>query len=615
MRKFCFSIFFLASTLLLAQAKEPLVFCNPLNIDYEAYGQNARIAADPVIVPFNGKYYLFCSLYKKGAFGYRISDNLVDWKTVSFPKRILDEVLNESGDGMAPGVVAMDGYVYYAILGSRVIIRSNNPENPESWEVYSRKGLTGFDPDYFLDDDGKLYAYFGGCESNVAQLKKEDFTTVGGTQRQITPKTKGVEILEASDYGLYRGKIEYEPHISDWNKVETLDTTRLIRTDPPQVPQFSTKSTDSMQEAAWMTKHNGLYYLQNSNPGTACPWYSDSVWVSDSPLGPFKMPDYGTASMKVGGFINSTGHSCVFQDFSGNWWRVTTMWVGVYAGFERRIGLFPVNFDKENRMLTHTEFGDYPMYIPTKKVKKNQNFLMGWNLLSKNAKVEVSSSHSNPKYAAQNAVDENVRTWWSAKTSEAGEWLSLDLGKTCDIRAIQVNFAEQDIKQDAFDENFEAYKLYSSQNGKDWEIVVDKTQNKKCSPHDFIALKKPLKARYLKVENVHTSKLGKFAIRDVRAFGFCEIPKPAQVQNASAIRDKADGRNITFKWKPVEGVQGYVIYYGVAKDALHLNIQYQNPTAEKLTVSCFNRAAKNYYFRIDAYNEGGVTKGKVQEVK
>lgn len=595
----------------LASAGESGTFCNPINISYQPFGDRARSAADPVVVPFKGKYYLFGSLYKGATMGYWVSENLADWRLIAFPERILGEILNKNGEAYAPGLVVIDGFVYYARLDGNVAIRSSNPDNPDSWEVFSKKAFAGFDPAYFLDDDGRLYNYCGALESNVAELNKNDFTVLAGSRKQLTPKTKTAEVLSKQGYGLYWGKCEYENPFSDWNKPETLDTARLIPGNPPQKPQFNTVSVDSMQEAPWLTKHGGKYYLQNSNPGTACPWYSDSVWVSDSPAGPFEMPDYATVSMKVGGFINSAGHSCVFQDFYGNWWRASTMWIGVHAGFERRVGLFPVEFDKEGRMLTHTEFGDYPMLIPNSKREKFGNLLAGWNLLSKGADVKVSSTHS--KFEAKNASDENVRTWWSAKTADAGEWLSMDLGRPCKIRAVQVNFAEQDIDQSATGEDYHAYRLYASSDGENWNLVADKSQNKTSVAHDYLHFKKPLEARHLKIENVHSAKRGKFAVRDLRAFGFCGLKKPARVLGAKGVRDARDGKHIKFSWRPAKGAEGYVIYYGVAPDALHLNVQYQNPEADALTLSCFNAAAKDYYFRIDSYNAGGVTEGEVKK--
>ncbi|MBR4597070.1 MAG: hypothetical protein IKO42_01590, partial [Opitutales bacterium] len=554
------------------------------------------------------------SIYKNGVPGYRVSDDLISWKSLKFPDAVLPKILDQKGECMAPAVLAKDGYVYWAGLGGRVAIRSANPDDENSWEVFTEKANTGFDPCYFLDDDGKIYNYFGGLESNVVQLKPEDLSGVGGTNRQITPKTKGAETLINSPYGLHQGKIEYETRYSDWNKPETLDTARLIRTDPPQKPQFSTVSTDSMQEAAWMTKFGGKYYLQNSNPGTACPWYSDSVYVSDFPDKDFKLADYATASLKVGGFINSTGHSCVFKDFNGNWWRITTMWVGVHAGFERRLGLFPVGFDKEGRMFTQTYLGDYPMVMPNKQVPMGTSLLKDWDNLSLAAQ---GFSECGGEANLKKACDENVRTWWSAGSGEAGLSYELRWDKPVKAGAIQVNFAEEKIDQSANDDDYHAYKLfYKESSGGEWKLLVDKSKNKTSVAHDYIELARPVKMVALKIENVHMAKRGNFAIRDLRVFGKMGGAKPKAISSASAVRDGKDPRNIKFTWQNPDAAstKGYILNYGVAPDALHLSVQYQNPQAQELTLSCFNAEAKDYYFRIDTYNENGITQGKVKKV-
>ena len=44
---------------------------------------------------------------------------------------------------------------------------------------------------------------------------------------------------------------------------------------------------DPFIEGAWMTKHNGKYYLQYGAPGTEFSGYADGVIVGNHPLGPF----------------------------------------------------------------------------------------------------------------------------------------------------------------------------------------------------------------------------------------------------------------------------------------------------------------------------------------
>jgi xylan 1,4-beta-xylosidase len=63
-----------------------------------------------------------------------------------------------------------------------------------------------------------------------------------------------------------------------------------------------------------------------------------------------------------------------------------------------------------------------------------------WMLLSYN-KPAKASSYVEGK-AASNAMDENVRTWWKADSNTSGEWIEVDLKNICDVRAIQINFAD-----------------------------------------------------------------------------------------------------------------------------------------------------------------------------
>ena len=47
-------------------------------------------------------------------------------------------------------------------------------------------------------------------------------------------------------------------------------------------------------------------------------------------------------------------------------------------------------------------------------------------LLNYNKPVRVSSTLGG--YMPNNAVDENIKTYWSAKTANTGEWIISDLG-------------------------------------------------------------------------------------------------------------------------------------------------------------------------------------------
>ena len=56
--------------------RRPATFCNPLNINYQYQpGYRGRESADPAVVLYKDKYFLFAS----HGTGYWISDDLAEW--------------------------------------------------------------------------------------------------------------------------------------------------------------------------------------------------------------------------------------------------------------------------------------------------------------------------------------------------------------------------------------------------------------------------------------------------------------------------------------------------------------------------------------------------------
>ena len=117
-----------------------------------------------------------------------------------------------------------------------------------------------------------------------------------------------------------------------------------------------------------------------------------------------------------GGFARGAGHGATFQGAKGNYWHVSTVTIAVKNNFERRIGIWPAGFDKDDVMYCNTSFGDYPHYLPGGE-------FTDWMLLNYNKPVQVSSTLG--EYAASNAVDESIKTYWSAATGDPG-WAVYD---------------------------------------------------------------------------------------------------------------------------------------------------------------------------------------------
>ena len=150
---------------------------------------------------------------------------------------------------------------------------------------------------------------------------------------------------------------------------------------------------------------------------------------------------------------------------------------------------------------------------------------------------------------------------------------------------------------------FHQYKLYSSLDGKNWLLLVDKSRNKTDVPHNYIALAQPVKTRYIKLENGHIPT-GKFAISGLRVFGLSSGTRPRTVQSFVVLRTEKDKRSAWLKWAPNDKAYAYNIYTGLAPDKLYSCIMVHGANEYYFKGMDKDRP---YYFTIEAINENGVS--------
>jgi hypothetical protein len=269
-------------------------------------------------------------------------------------------------------------------------------------------------------------------------------------------------------------------------------------------------------------------------------------------------------------------------------------------------------------MWCNTAFGDYPHYLPKSNTTSNNSpsgdgggTFSNWMLLNYKKPVIVSSTLGN--YTSNNAVDESIRTYWSSTTANKGEYIQSDLGNLSTVNAIQINYADQDVDSSFLGKStgaYHQYKLYYSVDGKKWNMLADKSNNKTDVPHDYIELETPVQARYIKLENIHMPT-GKFTISGLRVFGNGNGAKPNKVKQFFVLRTEKDKRSAYIKWSPVDNAYAYNIYYGTAPGKMY-NCIMVHDTNEYWFKAMDNKMP--YYFRIEAINENGVSE-KVDEIK
>jgi xylan 1,4-beta-xylosidase len=570
MKKVCFVILFiLASFSADAQNK---TYCNPINIDYgytpipnfSTWGRH-RATADPVIVNYKGDYYLFST----NQWGYWWSSDMSNWNFVS--KKFLRPWHNVYDELCAPAVgIVGDTMLVFGSTYSKnfTLWMSTDPKSNDWKPLIDSLDIGGWDPAFFTDDDGRFYMYNGSSNRwplYGVELDRKTFQPIG-TRKEMYG-------LESWRYGWHRFG-------------EYMDDTFL----------------DGFLEGAEMVKHNGKYYLQYAGPGTEFSGYADGVAVGDGPLNYFQNQS-DPLSMKAGGFARGAGHGSTFQDNQRKYWHVSTMVVAVKNNFERRLGIWPAGFDKDDVMYCNTSFGDYPHYLPGDMIDHSQSRFTGWMLLNYKKPVQVSSTLGS-MYNANNAVDETIKTYWSAATSNKGEWLQTDLGNVSTVNAIQINYADQDaVFLGKTLDQYHQYVLYYSVDGKKWQVLVDKSANKKDVPHDYIELEKPIQARYIKMENIHVPS-GKFAISGLRIFGNGNGVKPEPVKDFFVLRTEKDKRSAWLKWSPVDNAYAYNISFGTDPNKLYTTIMVHD--ANDYYYKGMD-SKKTYYYKIEAINENGVS--------
>jgi xylan 1,4-beta-xylosidase len=565
--------FILVASLGRAQPAGQKTYCNPMDINYQynfeqkARNISYRSGADPVIVNHKGEYYLFVTI----SGGWWHSKDLLHWHYVKpniWPRE----------DMCAPAALSVRDtlYLFQSTFERRPIYATTTPENGQL-SLFNpllpfMPGAAGpWDPALFHDDEtDRWFMYFGSSNLYPIYGIELDYTnqlTYLGTAKEL---------------------IALHPELHGWE--------RFGRDHRDTIKPFI--------EGAWMTKHQGKYYLQYAGPGTEYNVYANGTYVGESPLGPFTYAANNPVSYKPGGFMTGAGHGNTFEDNFGNFWNTGTPWIAVNFDFERRVAMFPAGFDHEGLLYANTRFGDFPHHLPTRKWESKDELFTGWMLLSYR-KHSASSSARNP-YSAANVTDENPRTFWLANSNTAGEWLMIDLERPCEVNAVQVNYTDYQSGIFASDTNvYTQFKLHHSLDGKQWEVIADLSNEKRDRPNAYLELPKPIRTRYIKYEHIYVASPN-LAISDIRVFGHGDGEPPWTPANLTVRRD-TDARNAFISWGDVSGAVGYNILWGIRDDKLYQTYQVFADQGSKLELRALT-IDQDYSFAIESFNEAGVSK-------
>ena len=402
--------------------------------------------ADPSLVQFGGKYYIYATLDPWGGktLGCWESSDFKQWtyRELNWPTKAACTSPTSGGSMVwAPSVVRVsDGKFYmFVSVGSEVWVgTADHPLGP--WRDAHggtplipgnyKPGYHMIDAEAFVDDDGAAYLYWGSGwdwkNGHCFAVKlKPDMASFDGEPRDVTP-------------GNYF-------------------------------------------EGPFMSKHDGRYYLSYSQGITIRDTYQVHYAIGDSPLGPFK--EASNSPMLVtdkARNIVSPGHHAIFTHDGRTYilyHRHSVPYVPEQAYRQTCVDELHFTADGLIAKIVPTHTG--PALVQGREKSGN---------LADHA-IATASSELDSLHGAGCVLDDNYATRWTAGSPSAPNWLQLDLGSVK-----QTNRSEL-----RFEYAWKTYKfmLEASVDGKAWTTLADhREQGLSGSP---LVIATPANCRYLKL--------------------------------------------------------------------------------------------------------------------
>lgn len=609
------------------------IFCNPINFGYR-YQFNktpeggiiaSREAADPSMIYFRGCYYIFPSMTA----GFLYSKDMVNWDLFSTSHLPIYDY--------APDVRVCGDYMYFCASSHEkgVYYRTKDPFS-DVYETFDG-AFPFWDPNLFVDDDGRFYFFWGSSTSEPLYGIELDSKTM-----QPIGEKQALCAIDTSIKGFERNG---EDHKASHSPEEISAILKMIESQP--MPESMKEAAKNYllelpyMEGVWVNKHDGRYYLQYGTPSSGHNIYGDGVYISDAPLEPYRLAQNNPYSYKPGGFLPGAGHGSTMEDAEGHLWHTSTMRICKNHNFERRIGLWSAGYDADGDLFCNQRYGDWPQDLDALKEDPWAN--PKWMLLSygaktsassvaeKKTKLDASAQRMGKKveivtdYIPENATDENVQTWWKADADDVRPWLQIDLGKAYDVHAIQINFADDGLAPD-LPKDFQLtdalmqqrwidtkpqvtrWLLEGSVDGTNFFVIADKQNTDTDLPHDLVVCEDGIEAHFLRLTITELPYNQTPAVSGLRVFGLGDSPKPQKT--AAVTFELTTALDLWVNWAASDDASGHVVNWGYAPDKLYHAYMTFDDSVEIGGLM----KDQSLFLRVDAFNESGITTGDILKV-
>jgi len=343
------------------------------------------------------------------------------------------------------------GYVSDTPIGPW--IKLNADDHPVIQHHFPRKGFPSLDAQFFTDDDGKIYAYWG--------------TWV---------------------------------HYNGGFAVGELDRTTMRSVS--KAKNIPLDQTPEPFEAAYMMKRNGIYFLMYSGASCHDETYNVRYSFSDHPYGPFKPgqinPILSTSDDQT---IHGPGHHSVLkedEDYYIVYHRHN--YPLMRGGMARQLSIDPLVF-KNDTTLAVVQASHKGVSAINNTLNDAPNDLAFGKKVSASSSYYLNTPTANFHYKPSFISDHNNATLWKASDQRFPQEIQLDLGAVEQVARIRTEFE--------FASYYYQYKIHYSKDGEHWALYADRSQNRTAgSP---MIDDQNVEARYIKLTVLGTEKTGLFA--------------------------------------------------------------------------------------------------------
>ncbi len=358
-------------------------YCNPVPFPHFPKGADEELLgmkdsdreycslSDPDGLYYDGKYIIYTSY--GGAYS---SADLMNWRSHKL------EGINRTY--YAPAVLEIDGKFYFTANNTELYVADKPFGEFKALGYFkppSGEELVLEDPDLFMDDDGRIYIFWG-CGAEVGILGAE---------------------LDRN------------------NLVQMLcEPKRLIKFNPEHIwerwGEYNQDSTVGWTEGTCMIKMNGRYYLNYSGCGTTFGGYATGVYYSDiSPLEGFVYQKNNPVISKRHGLVRGGGHSCIVKKNDKEMWAFYTCPVSYSHRFERMIGMDRIKVINNE---LYCDCTDIPQTLDAEACE---------GLLPLTFYSLVSASSQAEGRDAVFAVDDSILSFWQPAAEDENPTLTVSL--------------------------------------------------------------------------------------------------------------------------------------------------------------------------------------------